>query len=274
LAHIGVLDVLEESQVPIDMIVGTSVGALVGALYASGVPIQEIQKMAEEIGWNELAGISGTSFIRLFLTEKLVSADTMEDYLRRSLGDKRFDQLDIPFACVATDIRTGERILFREGPVAPAARASATIPGIFSPTRYRHRLLVDGGIVDNVPTDVAKLMGADVIIAVPVSADFSDNHISNVFLTLQQSLYIQGALLEKDRLRDAHILIEPQVGDVTAAALWRSRYAMQQGRQAARQRMQDIRKHLILQTAKRWWENGDTFPPTLETRILFQERIP
>src|SRR5436190_21814909 len=107
----------------------------------------------------------------------------MEVYRQKHIDDKRFDQLKIPFACVATDLQTGERVIFREGSVALAARASSTIPGLFEPVIFRHRYLVDGGLVSNIPTDVVQLMGADLIIAVDVTYDLSKFQPRNIMAT-------------------------------------------------------------------------------------------
>jgi len=115
----------------------------------------------------------------------------MEEYITRRIGDKNFYEMKIPFACVAVDIRNGEKVILRDGPVATAVRASATMPGLFEPVEYRHRLLMDGGIIDNVPVDVAKFMGADIIVAVDVSADIGLAKTNNSLLILSQVMYIR-----------------------------------------------------------------------------------
>jgi len=189
LAHIGVLKALEQERVPIDMIAGTSVGALIGSLYAAGVSTAEMEEMSQEIGWPSLTNFSRLSLFRLVVAEKPLSSTNMELYLRRHIGEIRFDQLKIPFTCVATDLQTGERVVFREGPVALAARASSTIPGVFEPVIFRHRYLVDGGLVDNIPTDLVANMGADLIIAVDVTADFSQFQPTGVLSALNQSTF-------------------------------------------------------------------------------------
>lgn len=249
LAHIGVLKILEEEKVPVDTVVGTSIGSLIGALYCSGVPIEKIEKMGEIVGWNEITNISESSILRLLLSEHLLSTEKMEKYLKDSIGNVRFDELKIPFACVAADLITGERIIFREGEVAPAARASSTIPGIFDPVEYRHRYLVDGGLFDNIPSDVAKLLGADFIIVSAVSADFSKNNISSAFMILTQSIYIQGKLLDADKLKLADMVISSGVGDVSAVDLGRSRECIDAGTIAARKLIQELKHKLLDRTS-------------------------
>ena len=159
LAHIGVLKAFEEEDVPVAMIAGTSVGALIGSLYAAGITTTQLEHMSQEIGWSSLTNYSRYSLVRLMLTGQKLSTQKMEIYLKKQMGDIRFDQLKIPFACVATDIQTGEKVVLREGPLAFAARASATIPGMFEPVPFRHRFLVDGGLVSNLPTDLVASNG-------------------------------------------------------------------------------------------------------------------
>src|SRR5260370_9914806 len=115
----------------------------------------------------------------------------MEVYLKKHIGDLRFDQLKIPFTCVATDLQTGERVVFREGSVALAARASATIPGLFEPVEFRHRYLADGGLVSNIPTDLIALMGAAIIVAVDVTTVLEHLQPTSVLALLNPAIYIQ-----------------------------------------------------------------------------------
>ncbi len=254
LAHIGVLKILDQQKVPIDLIIGTSVGALIGALYAAGLPVSRIEKMGQEIGWDELVDISAAHLVKLVVAEKLLSTEKIEEYFERNIGDKKFVDLKTAFACVAVDLRTGEKIVMREGSVALAARASATMPGIFRPVPYRHRLLVDGGVVDNVPTDVARFLGADLIVCVNLPVDFSKHTVSNVLTTLTQSLYIQGSVISQERLNLADVVVTPKVEDVSAVELWKSRECIEAGMSAARQSLPDIRRALVTKCFKKWME--------------------
>lgn len=247
-AHIGVLKVLSEEKVPVDIIVGNSVGALVGALYAGGQSMDKIEKLGENVGWNDLTNYSDPAILRLIISRRLLSTEKMELYLKNSMGNQRFEDLKIPFACIATDLKTGERIILREGEVAPAARASATVPGLFDPVEYRHRLLVDGGLSDNIPIDVAKLMGADYVIAVAVMSDISVHDVSNVFKVLMQSIYIQGRQLDMQKLKEADFVIAPDVKEVSAADLSKSKECMDAGEAAARQAVAGLKKKIIEKT--------------------------
>lgn len=252
LAHIGVLKVLAQEKVPVDMIIGTSVGALIGALYAAGLSIDQIERMGKDIGWDKLTNLSPGAMVKLLMKDQLLSTQKMEEYLNRHMGKKQFADLKIPFACVATDLKTGEQIVLREGSVSLAARASATMPGFFMPVPYRHRFLVDGGVVNNVPTDVAQILGADVILCVPVPADFSEYNVSNVLNTMTQALYIQGEVITKERLAKADVLIQPQVQDVTAAQLWKSKECIAAGEAAGVAALPDIRRALVKKFFDAW----------------------
>lgn len=173
----------------------------------------------------------------------------MEKFLKVEIGNARFDELKVPFACVATDLLTGERIIFREGDVALAVRASATVPGIFEPVEYRHRYLVDGGLVDNVPTDVARFLGSDFTIAVTAAGDFSKNSVSNVFMVLTQAIYIQGKLLEQKNLGSADIVIQPNVSGVSSINLGSIDECIEEGIDSAKKSVYGLKQKLIDRTS-------------------------
>jgi len=248
LAHIGVIKVLEEEGIPIDIISGNSVGALIGALYSSGLSVDIIEKMAQEIGWNDLTNISPGSVIGLVLADKLLSTQKMENYISQKIGNKQFYELKIPFGCVATDLITGEKIIFTEGNVSLAARASACIPGVFLPVEYRHRLLVDGGCIDNIPNDIAKLLGADIIITVVVESDYSKNSLSNVLSVLTQVISIQQKILSQQQLKLSDIIITPKLDDVSIYELWKSKKCIEEGIIATRKLIPEIKKTIMNKT--------------------------
>ncbi|MBK6879513.1 MAG: patatin-like phospholipase family protein [Elusimicrobia bacterium] len=251
LAHIGALKVLAREKVPVDLIVGTSVGSIVGALYAAEVPVDEIETMAARVGWDKLTDVSTARVVRLLVSERLLSTAKMEDYLTARIGPRVFADLKTELACVAADLRTGEEIILREGPVALAARASATMPGVFDPVPYRHRLLIDGGVVNNVPTDVARRLGADIVICVYPAADFSRHNVTNVLSTLMQALYIQGQVISEERLKLADLVIRPDVADISASELGRSREAMDAGQRAAEAALPEIKNVLAAKFLER-----------------------
>ncbi len=163
LAHIGVLSVLEEARIPIDFIAGTSMGAMVGAAYCAGIEIPQLLENAATTTWWQ---ISRPTWPR----HGWLSFEKMENWITGMIGDVDIRDLAIPFAAVATDIETGERVILREGPVGKIIRASCSVPGLIEPLDYGGRLLCDGGISDNLPDYAARLLGADFVIGVDVFA--------------------------------------------------------------------------------------------------------
>ena len=247
-AHVGVLKALREAQVPIDMVVGTSMGVLVGSLYCSGIKLEDIENIAEDIRWTDISNLGLTSLLTMVTSEKLLSTEKMEKYINKLIGNKYFFQLNTPFACVATDIKTGEKIIFKEGPVAPAARASANIPGLFAPVEYRQRFLVDGGLVENIPVSVAKLFDPDIIITIAVSADITKNSYTNVFSTLFQTIYIQGQQSDRNNLAMSDIVIAPKVSDISAIELNKAVECIDAGFLAGKNSLNKIKKLIIDKT--------------------------
>ena len=166
LAHVGVIKVLEVYHIPIDIIAGTSIGSVIGGLYASGATVRQLEEVALSIKKSK------TLFMidPVFPHSGLISGDRIEKMLNQfGIKDKTFDNLKIPFAAVATDVESGAEVILNQGKVIDAIRASISIPGIFTPVKYQDYYLVDGGVVDPVPVDVVKMMGADIIIAVSLA---------------------------------------------------------------------------------------------------------
>jgi NTE family protein len=162
LAHIGVIKALSQAGIHVDYVAGTSVGSVIGALYCAGYSWQEIKETAKHLNWGRL--ISPTiPVIGLAKTNKL------EHFLENLLKKRSFEDLEIPFCAVAVDISTGREVLLKSGSVARAVQASSSIPGIFEPTKIDGMLLVDGGLINNVPSDVVREMGAGLVIAVDLN---------------------------------------------------------------------------------------------------------
>ena len=167
MAHIGVIQVLQQHQIPLHFIAGTSIGAIVGSIYATGISVGEMEEII-----NLMKNTNFISFLNPAIPSSgFISGSRGVDFLERiALRDKKFSDLKIPFAAVATDIKTGAKVILNHGSVIKAVRASFAIPGIFTPVRYQDYFLVDGGLVDPVPVDVTRKMGADLIIAVSLSS--------------------------------------------------------------------------------------------------------
>jgi len=162
LAHIGVLKVLEEADIPIDIITGTSMGAFIGAMYAAGVPVAQMEQVALEIDWFSMARLLAP----VMPTSGLSDGKKLVAFMAELLPARDFKDLRLPLAVTATDINTGEAIIIKQGDLLEALRASLAFPGIFSPVRFGQRFLVDGGLCNPIPTDVARNLGAEKIIGV------------------------------------------------------------------------------------------------------------
>jgi len=253
LAHIGVLNVLEQEGIPIAVIAGTSVGAIIGALYAGSKNAHLIKERAIELSNRRLArfidpALPRTGFIR---------GEKFNELLASFLGaNTRFSDLQMPFACTATDIDTGEAVVLDRGPVIEAVRASMSLPGIFTVAKWGGRYLVDGGLANPVAVNLAQKMGADFVIAVNVipgvlkrshkSAEDSRkrDREPNILHVLIQSIHIGTYSLVRSSLEDADIVIEPDVAYIGAAEFHRARECIEQGELAARKAMSDIKSRL------------------------------
>ncbi len=162
LAHIGVLKVLEEADIQIDIITGTSMGAFIGAMYAAGVPVAQMEQVALEIDWLSMARLIAP----VMPTSGLSDGKKLVAFMAELLPARDFKDLLLPLAITATDINTGEAIIIKQGDLLEALRASLAFPGIFSPVRFGQRFLVDGGLCNPIPADVARNLGAEKIIGI------------------------------------------------------------------------------------------------------------
>jgi NTE family protein len=160
-AHIGVLQVLEEANIPIDMVSGTSVGSVIGAFYCAGMPLNMVEEIAVNVNWWRLARPT-------LSRDGFVSFAPLEKWLDSQLGSLHFEDLAIPLISIATDLLTGETVFFDRGPLAPAIRASCSVPGLVTPVYYEEHILCDGAVSANVPGDVLYQKGADFVIGVDV----------------------------------------------------------------------------------------------------------
>ena len=222
-AHVGVLRVLEDAGVPVELIVGTSVGSLVGALYAGYTNADGLERAASGLERSDFFdfGVSPALF-----GKGLATGERLERFVRTHVAVDRIEALRIPFAAIATDLDTGELVVLRQGDVAPAVRASCAIPGVFEPVSLDGRLLVDGGLAQNLPVKVARDLGADVVIAVDVTALSGVARPKNfVDVILRSVNLVVHAEVEAAR-RDADVLLTPDVAEVGFIDFDRKRQAM------------------------------------------------
>ncbi len=245
-AHIGVLSVLEDAGFPIDVVAGTSMGAVIGSLYAGGRPISRLVDLAKKLTYKTGNNANTFRLVSLMLADKLLSSERLEELVRGELGGLRFEQLPKAFACVAMDLYTGESLIFREGDVAPAVRASMNLPGVFAPVEYRHRYLVDGGVVDYIPIGAAKLLGAEWVLASITEPNYRATKPRSVFESLEQVIDIRGAFVSREQRKLANFLIEPQVGDIGLYETARAGEAVTKGVLAANQGVKAAMESLLL----------------------------
>ncbi|MFO7889375.1 MAG: patatin-like phospholipase family protein [bacterium] len=203
-AHIGVLKALEEHNISISYISGTSIGAFIGAFYAFGKSWKEIEEITKDLKWLNVSGLSVPKL-------GLLSNKKLGDVIKDNIGDETIEQADIPIAIVATDITSGEKVVFKKGSVSTAVMASTCIPGIFIPVENNDRLLVDGGIVENVPVMPLKEMGADFIISVDLNAEHAHKKPENIVEVLLRSFDFILKSATKVQTEEADILIKPDL---------------------------------------------------------------
>ncbi|HEY7752993.1 MAG TPA: patatin-like phospholipase family protein [Steroidobacteraceae bacterium] len=265
LAHVGVLKVLEEQRVPVDAVAGTSMGAVIGGLYASGMTAGEIESLIGTLDWNEAfrdrsprrdmnfrrkqddreflvrfpLGVKSGDFR---VPRGLVQGQKLTQILRRATiavaGISDFDRLPTPFRAVATDLETGERKVLAAGDLTEALRASMSAPGVFAPVELDGRLLVDGGLVENLPVDVAKEMGVDLVIAVDVGFQpvgrkdlNSALAVSNQMLTI---MMLRETARQRSLLGGEDLLVEPALGTMQSMDFTAAANTMRVGADAAR----------------------------------------
>ena len=250
LAHIGVLEVLEREGIPIDMIAGTSAGALVGALYAQGKDVSLIKNLALDLSLKRLASLVDPALPRT----GFIGGSKIKNWLGLVIGgDIEFSDLRIPFACVATDINSGEEVVIKQGLVVEAIRASISIPGIFTVVKWKGRYLVDGSLVNPVPVNVVRGMGADFVIAINVIPDMSEraHHVGkgeakepNIFRVIMQSLHIATYSLVRSGLEGADIVIEPRMTHIGYGDFPQARECIAPGELATQDSILEIKRQL------------------------------
>jgi NTE family protein len=252
IAQVGVLRALAEHNIPIDCIAGTSAGALVGGVLASGMALSEIESIGRSLRWRDIG--------RMTMSRMGVqSNERLEKYLRERLPITRFEDLPIPFAAVATDLQLGTGVVMQgKGDVPFAIRASCAIPGWYVPvTDEDGRQLVDGGLVANIPSDVARAMGADIVIAVDVNAEgaaFLGPSLSIISVVLQSMMVVQRTA-SLYQLSVADVVIKPRVGHIRWDEMSRGEELISAGYEAGLESIPDIQTAIEVATriAPKWY---------------------
>ncbi|MGB0937379.1 MAG: patatin-like phospholipase family protein [Colwellia sp.] len=275
-AHIGVLKVLEEHNIAIDYVAGTSIGSYVGALYALGYKASDIEKIMLELEWNRgysdfiprqdlpyedkqhrdrynIALRAGYSDSIFKMPTGLILGQSASLLMQESIGIiplvDDFDNLAIPYRAVASDIATAKAVVIKSGSLAKAMRASASVPGIVEPVNINGQLLVDGGITNNMPIDVVKNMGADIVIAVDIGSSLlKKNEINttiDVFNQLSTILTTNTTLIQKTLLDKKDILIRPQIDDLGTTDFSIMPKALELGKEAAALHIEDLKQYSL-----------------------------
>lgn len=231
-AHIGVIRTLEQEKIPVDLVVGTSVGSLIGAIYAEDRNSFELEWTAFRLEKDDLFDFGVLSTV---MGMGFAKGDKLEAWIKGHIKTADIEQLKIPFAAVATDLNWGQKVVLDRGSVARAVRASSAIPGVFQPVQHQGKILVDGGVVDNIPIAVARAKGADIVIAVDISPNVGNANITNLLGVSLQAANIMFALNVERSKADADVLITPAVGDVGTLDFTQKKRCMQAGILAAQQ---------------------------------------
>jgi NTE family protein len=233
-AHLGVIKALKDAGIPIHLIAGSSMGALVASFYGAGIDMDRLYKLS-------------TAFKRKYFLDftvpkmGFISGKKVKEFIKVFTHGKNIEELSIPIGIVATDLLTGEKVVFQTGPVADAVRASISIPGIFVPEKQNGRILVDGGVSDRVPVSVAKEMGADIVIAVDVSRVKRNAEIISIYDVIMQSIDIMQAEIITSREIAANIMIRPPVEIYSSRAFTNIEEIINHGEEETKKHLEQIK---------------------------------
>ncbi|MDO4543551.1 MAG: patatin-like phospholipase family protein [Clostridia bacterium] len=236
-SHIGVLQVLEENKVPIDMIAGCSIGAIAGAIYSVGTDLKMLTRF--------IAASDAKSYMDVTLPTQggILQGKKFEEVIRLLTHDKSFNETRIPFFCTATDLESGTLTVFSEGKLHRAVRASMCVPGIFVPVEINGRLYADGGILETVPTTVLRQHGMDMVIGVDLSDKrnrIGEGSKVNAYHTLMRTFDIMQAEINRLRTPDADVLIRPSASFMSMLSNTNTDACVEEGRKAAEAAMPKI----------------------------------
>lgn len=236
-SHIGVIKTLEAHGIVPDMVVGTSAGSVVGALYAGGYSGFELQKVAFQLEQETIGDL-------VMPDRGFVKGEMLQNYINKALQNRPIERLNRPFAAVATELQSGEVMVFRRGNTGMAVRASSSIPGVFQPVSIGGKEYVDGGLVSPVPVRIARSMGADIVIAVDISSKPRHGKVSDTIDIFLQAFNIMGQTIGRYELAEADVVIRPQIGAVGATEFDQKHLAIMEGEKAALAALPLIRSKL------------------------------
>ncbi len=240
-AHIGVIQVLEEAGIQPSLVVGTSAGSVVAALYASGKDGPALAQLADGMDESTFADWA-------FPGRGLIRGEALAKYVRDNTAGRSIEQMRLPLGIVATDLDNGQPILFQRGDPGVAVRASSAVPAVFQPVRIGTREYVDGGLVSPVPVRFAREMGADLVIAVDITALPDGNATGDAMRMLLQTFAIMGRSINHFELRDADVMLRPKLAGVSSADFASRKRSIQAGRDAMLAALPDLRIRIAAKT--------------------------
>jgi NTE family protein len=244
-AHIGALKALDEAGIRADLIVGTSAGSVVAALYAGGIRDAQLVETARAVQREQVLDF-------VFPNRGFIEGERLQEYVNRTLRGRLIEELDLPFVAVATDLQSGALVAFNRGDTGMAVRASCSVPAVFQPTRIEEREYVDGGLVSPVPVKVARSLGAGVVIAIDVSRHPGEpRDLSTTAALLNQTIVIMEHGLAREEARLADVVIRPDLSKVPATDLAARGEAIRAGEEAARAVLPQIRQAIAVNAAAR-----------------------
>lgn len=240
MAHVGVLKVFHDHRIPVDYVAGTSSGALIGSLFSAGVNITTLLEVSTKVKWKH--------FFKIVLSKSgLVSSEEIENFVVSLIGKKTFADLEIPFAAVTVDLKTGEQVIINKGEVCKAVRASCSFPWMYIPVKTEHHLLVDGVLKQNLPSRVVRSMGADIVIGVDVIPRIENSgSYENILEIFDRALDLFIINQDKEKNKGCDILITPVKEKITSLELDKAERLVQLGEEAAKKALPSIKKALSL----------------------------
>ena len=242
-AHVGVIQALEEAGIRPDLVVGTSAGSLVAALYASGKTGVQLQQIAESMEEATFADWTLPIFSR-----GILRGEALARYVSTQVNGRLIEQMAMPLGIVATDLNTGSGVMFQRGDTATAVRASSAVPALFQPVRISGRDYVDGGLVSPVPVRYARQMGAELIVAVDISSAPEANAAGDSLQILLQTFSIMGKSINSLELRDAEVVVRPELNGVASSDFTSRQRSIEAGRAAMNRLLPQLRAAIVAKT--------------------------
>jgi len=255
-AHIGVIKALEAQGIQPDIVVGTSAGSLIGALYAGGSDGFALQRIALDVNESMFSdwSLAGRGFLK---------GEALQDFVNKAVHNRPLEKLNRTIAVIATDLQSGEAVAFQRGDTGMAVRASSAVPGVFLPVRISGRDYVDGGLVSPIPVRTARRLGADIVIASDISAKPSLRPVEGTLDVLLQTFTIMGNALASEELAQADVVIRPEVSKLNATDFQSRHLAILEGEQAGQAAISQLRQKLAERETR--LRATLTAPPPAET---------